>query len=278
MTQQLQPPSRHEQSAGPPQACEGQTGPPPTGWSLGSLGLSGDRRSLRVAAALLIVGEAIYAVATPLHPADKDPISEFVMYAGSQSWATVHAVQFASSVIVTFGLLALVHGLNVSSGIRGLVNRFAAASAVAGLALNGAVYAVDGVALKQAADAWVSGTLATQPALFAAVEAVRGPEWGLRSYAGYTLGLTFILLAVVIVSTARVPRAIGYLMGLTRLVYVALGVGYGSLYTALSDHVMIGNVSYYLLVLVWICAIWLLVVTWRMKEPDPDSFRSSSAV
>lgn len=273
MTQQLQPPSRPEQSASFQPAPAAQVGPAPTGRSPGSLGFSGDRRSLRVAAALLIVGEAVYAVATPLHPADRDPISEFVMYAGSQSWATVHSVQFASSIIVAFGLLALIQGLNANSGISGLVNRFAAASAVVGIALNGAVYAVDGVALKQAADTWVNGPPATQSALFAAVEAVRGMEWGLRSYAAYTTGLTLILIAVVIVSTARVPQVIGHLVGLTGLVYLALGVGYGSLYTALSDHAMVGNVSYYLLVLVWIWAIWLLVIAWRMKESDAEAIR-----
>ena len=54
-----------------------------------------------------------------------------------------------ASALVVAGILALFFALNVSSGIRGVVNRFAAASAVAALALNGALYAVDGVALKE---------------------------------------------------------------------------------------------------------------------------------
>jgi hypothetical protein len=217
---------------------------------------------------LLIAGEAIYAVATPFHPGGGDPLAEFVMYAGSRSWATVHSIQFASAILVAFGLLALVHGLNVSSEVRGLINRFAGALAVAGIALNGAVYAVDGVALKQAAVAWINGPAAVQPALFAALEGVRGVEWGLRSYAAYTIGLALVLLAIVIVSTAQVPRAIGYLMCLTGLVYLALGVGYGSLYTAISDHLLVGNVSYYLSVLVLIWAIWLLIITRPREKQD----------
>jgi hypothetical protein len=84
----------------------------------------------------------------------------------------------------------LVHVFNVNTGIRGLVSRFGAASAVAVIALNGAIYAVDGVALKQAVDAWVEKPPAAQPAYLAAVEGVRGVEWGLRGYGAYTFGLT----------------------------------------------------------------------------------------
>lgn len=190
------------------------------------------------------------------------------MYAESRTWELVHSLQFASSVIVAFGLLALVHGLNVNSGICGLVNRFAAAAAVAVLALSGGLYAVDGVGVKEAAGAWVSGPPAEQPALFAAVQGVRGVEWGFRSYVAYSIGLTLILVAIVIVSTARVPRVIGYLMGLSGLMYVAVGVGYGVGYTALSPRSTAGSINYYLFVLVLIWAIWLLVIAGRMKGPD----------
>jgi hypothetical protein len=231
-----------------------------------------------VAAVLLILGELVYAVATPMHPGGTDPIDQFVMYAADSSWGAVHAIQFASAIIIAFGVLALVHGLNVDSGARGLVNRFAGAAAVAGIAVNAVVYAVDGVALKQAADAWVSGPASAQPALFAAVQAIRGVEWGLRGYAAYTLGVSLVLLAIVIVSTARVPRTIGYLVGLTGLVYIGLGAGYGAGYTALSDHSAVGNISYYLVVLVWIWAIWLLVTAWRMTEPDAEVVRCPPAV
>lgn len=272
MTQQLQPPSRPGQSAGS-ETPPAQPRPTASGGSTPSVPLHGDRRSLRVAAVLLILGELVYAVATPMHPGGNDPIDQFVMYAADTSWGTVHAIQFASAIMLAFGVLALVHGLNVNSGARGLVNRFAGAAAVAGIAVNAAVYAVDGVALKQAADSWVSAPAAAQPALFAALQAIRGVEWGLRGYAAYTLGLSLVLLAIVIVSTARVPRTVGYLIGLTGLVYIALGVGYGDGYTALSDHSTVGNISYYLVVLVWIWAIWLLVTAWRMAEPDPAAVR-----
>ena len=230
----------------------------------------GNPQSLRVAAVLLFVGEIVYAVVTPLlHPGGgPDAIAEFAMYADSRSWLVVHSLQFASAIAIAFGLLALVHGLDVRSGIRGLTNRCAAASATAGLGLSGVLYAVDGVALKEAVDTWIGKPPASQPAYLAVVEGVRGIEWGLRSYVAYTFGLTLVLLAIVIVATARVPRPVGYLMALTGLIYIAVGVGYGSSVTALDDHSLVGNVNYYLVALIVLWSIWLFASAARMGEPD----------
>ena len=46
---------------------------------------------------------------------------------------------------------------------------------------------------------------------------MRWLEWGMNGYQLFTFALTLILLASVIVGTARVPRAIGYLMGLAAI-------------------------------------------------------------
>ena len=62
------------------------------------------------------------------------------------------------------------------------------------LGLYAVLQAVDGVALKQAVNAWVSAPEADQPARYAAAETVRWLEWGTRSYHSYTLGLALILL------------------------------------------------------------------------------------
>jgi hypothetical protein len=124
-----------------------------------------DRRSLIFAAVLLIAGTAVYWVAEQFHPEGGVTAYEvFTSYANSTTWTLVHAVQFAGSGIVIFGLMALIFALNINSGIRGVVNRLAAASAIAALALNAVLYAVDGVALKQAVDAWVSAPAPEQTA------------------------------------------------------------------------------------------------------------------
>jgi hypothetical protein len=263
VAQQVQPPPHPEQPAGDQHTTAGPTAAAPLPSS------HANRQALGLAAVLIIVAEFVYMVVTPLlHPGGGAPIAEFESYADSHTWATVHTLQFATTVTAAFGLLALAYGLNVTSGVRGLVNRFAAATAAALIALNAVLYAVDGVALKETVNAWAGGSSATRAAFLPAVEAIRGVEFGLRGYVAYTTGLAVILLAGVIVSTARVPRVIGYLMGLSGLVYVAQGVGWISLRTVLSEHALEGNISYYVLLLVLVWAIWLLVAALRMKEPD----------
>jgi hypothetical protein len=77
------------------------------------------------------------------------------------------------------------------------------------------------------------------------------------------LGLSFILLATVVVWTARLPRLIGYLIALTGLAYIAQGFVLGS--QGFSENNTLPTLLAYLLLLVW--SIWLLVIAWRMKEP-----------
>ena len=91
------------------------------------------------------------------------------------------------------------------------------------LALYGVVMAVDGVALKQAVNAWASAPDAEKAARFASAEAIRWLEWGARSYQDFTLGLALLLFAVAVVRTAWVPRPIAYLMGLSGLTYLVQG-------------------------------------------------------
>jgi hypothetical protein len=226
-----------------------------------------DRKLLRLSALLLIAGEVVYQVAEQFHPEGGITVNDvFASYANAPSWALVHDAQFVGSSMVIFGMLALFFALGVTAGIRGVVLRFAAASAVAALALNGALYAVDGVALKQAVDAWVGAPTLQQYAFFAVVQGIRGVEWGMRSYVDFTTGLTLVLFGIVIASTTRIPRPIGYIMGLSGLVYITQGFGYGTGYTSLSNFVtwMPNNLSYQFLIFVW--AIWLLVSALRMKE------------
>lgn len=227
-----------------------------------------DRKLLRFSAVLVIAGAVVYQVASLFHGGSGRTANEvFTSYANSPSWALVHEAQFAGSAMFLFGLLALYPGLGVNSGIRGAVSRFASAMAVTALALNGALYAVDGVALKQAVDAWVSSPASQQAALFAVVQGVRGVEWGMRSYVNFATGLALVLFAIVIASTTRVKRPIGYIMGLSGLAIIAGGYGYGTAYTSLSDASIpfISNPTIVaFLTIAW--TVWLLVITWRVKE------------
>jgi hypothetical protein len=231
-----------------------------------------DRTLLRLSAILLLIGEVVYLVAEQFHPEGGVTAKDvFISYANASLWTLIHVAQFVGSTLVIFGLLALFLALSVSAGLRGMANRCAAALAVAALALNGALYAVDGVALKQVINAWLSAPTSAQSSSFMVVEGIRGVEWGLRSYVDFTTGLSLVLFGVVIASTRRIPRAIGYLIGLSGLVYIAQGYGYGTGYTAISNFVtwMPNSLNYQFLIVVW--AIWLLVSSLRRKEETQDA-------
>jgi hypothetical protein len=228
-----------------------------------------NRKALLFSAVLVIAGEVVYQVAQQFHPCEQvvcnNYTAVFTVYATSTYWALIHAVQFTGNAMLVFGLVALFYALNVTSGVVGVVNRFAAASAVAALAFFAAVYAVDGVALKQAVDAWVSAPASQKSTYFAVAQGIRGLEWGVRGYSDFLTGLSLVLLATVIVWTARIYRPIGYIMGLSGLTYLVQGYGYGTAYTSISNFpFLLASTDYQFLMIVW--SIWLLIVAWRMKE------------
>jgi heme A synthase len=114
---------------------------------------------------------------------------------------------------------------------------------------------------------WASAPEAEKPARFATAEAVRWLEWGFRSYTDFALGLAVILLAVAVARTARIPRPIAYLMGLSGLTYLTQGWLAGS--EGFSQPHTIAIVLAEFLNLAWM--IWLVVVAWRMQDLEPAS-------
>jgi len=187
-----------------------------------SLSLS-ERSSLnrfRLSATLLFIGEVVLLfVALVLHPGG-GPTEEatFAIYAGSSAWATIHLGQFVCTAVLLAGLLVLYFALNVSEGTPRWLGFLGAIATGVALVLAAVESAVDGVALKQAVDAWVSTAPGTEKiARFASAQALRWLEWGTVSYQNFMLGLALVLFAIVIVWTARVTRPIGYLMGASGL-------------------------------------------------------------
>jgi hypothetical protein len=228
-----------------------------------------NRRSLRLPATLLLVGQLLYVLVTLFHTGGEanDHHAIFAAYASSGNWTAVHLVQFASIAILLAGLFALFFALDDQDGIAIWMGRFGAASAVAALALYGALQAVDGVANKLTDVAWMSAPEAEQAARFASAEAVRWIEWGMRSYQAFTMGLAVLLFAVAVLRTAWIPRLIGYLMGLTGLTYLAQGWVVGS--EGFSQTMSLAIVLAEALGAVWM--IWLVVIAWRRNEPTGKS-------
>ncbi|KAE8766044.1 DUF4386 family protein [Georgenia thermotolerans] len=222
-------------------------------------------KRLRLAAALLVVGFLFYAAVGLLHPdgpANDHPVV-FAEYAASASWTAVHLGQFAGMAVIVAGLLTLAGVLDVGARGAGWVARLGAVSATVSLALYGVLQAVDGVALKQAVDAWTAAPEAEKAARFATAEAVRWLEWGTRSYQSFTFGLALVLLGSAVAATGRLPRALGYLIALSGLAYLVQGWVLGEEGFAGTNTVAI--LAGYVLILAWL--VWLAVVAWRTREP-----------
>ena len=139
-----------------------------------------DRRTLRRSAMLLVVGFMFYLVVGLLHPDGpaNDHRAVFAEYARSASWTAVHLGQFIGMVVIIAGLLVLYSALAAQAGGATWAARLGAVSGAVALGLYGVLQAVDGVALKQAVDAWVSAPEAEKPARFAGAETIRWLEWG----------------------------------------------------------------------------------------------------
>jgi hypothetical protein len=226
-----------------------------------------DRKSVRMSATLLLVGQLLYIVITQFHAggdANNHP-AIFAEYASSGIWTAVHVGQFAATAILLAGLFALFFALDVAAGTARWAGRFGAASAAVALALYGVVMAVDGVALKQAVNAWASAPDAERAARFASAEAIRWIEWGARSYQNLALGLALLLFAVAVGRTAGVPRPIAYLMGLSGLTYLVQGWVAGAEGFPRTHDFAIALA--WVLNLAWM--IGLVVVAWRAQDLEP---------
>jgi hypothetical protein len=231
-----------------------------------------DRSPLRLSALLLFAGLFLTFLvgifhADPARESANNHLAAFAAYAASGVWTAVHLGQFTAMVVVVLGLLVLFFALDLRAGGPLWVGRAGAAAAVVALALYGVLQAVDGVALKQAVDAWASAPEAEKAARFASAEAIRWIEWGVRSYQSFVLGLAFLLFAAAIVWTGKVSRPVGYLMGATGLAYLAQGWVIGSEGFSASNTAptLIGYFTW----LAW--AAWFLVGTLRAREAPPGA-------
>lgn len=225
-----------------------------------------DRHSLRVSSVLLIAGEVIYLITGALHPAREmanNHVAVFGEYAESTNWTLTHLGQFLGMALILAGVLALYLGLRADFRIQGWLSRFGTAATIASLALYAVLQAVDGVALKQAVNAWAQAPAAEKAARFAVAEAVRWLEWGLRSYQSIVFGLVLVLLGILIAWTARVPRAIGYVTVVCGLAYCVQGVIVGN--AGFAELNTWPTLLGYLTLVAW--TAWFAVAVWRIKAP-----------
>jgi hypothetical protein len=224
------------------------------------------RRRWRLAAWLLFAGVLVSLVAGLFHAESgdaNDHVASFAAYAASGIWTFVHLGQFVGMALLIAGLFVLLPAVVVRPGLLAVTARFGALAAATALALYGALQAVDGVALKHAADAWAAAPAPEEPARFATAEGIRWLEWGMRSYQSFMLGTALVLFGIVIAATRQVSRVIGYLMVLSGVAYLVQGwiIGAEGFAPANTLPTLIGILA----TVAW--SLWLLVSALRMQTP-----------
>ncbi|MGN6102792.1 MAG: hypothetical protein ACTHOR_16750 [Devosia sp.] len=223
------------------------------------------RASLRLPISLLLLGQLSYVGVTLLHAGGdaNNHHAIFSTYAENAIWTAVHLGQFLSMAIMVAGLFALNLAVAASRPGANWMARIGAGAAVAALALYAALQAVDGVALKQAVNAWASAPEAEKAARFAAAEAVRWLEWGMRSYHDFALGFALLLSAAGVAMTARFSAILALLIGLSGIAYLAQGWIAGTEGFAPAQSLAI--VAGWVLGLLWM--VWLAVSASRESAP-----------
>jgi hypothetical protein len=229
-----------------------------------------DRKAVFLSAVLVLSSFIAYAIATAYHPGGVDANNHpavFAQYANSSGWTADHLGWFVESALLIAGLLVLFNALRVSDGIAGIAVRIGVVSASVALALSAVRYAVDGVVLKRAVDAWFIAPDAEKAARFASAEIARWMEEASISYQSFVLGLSLLLLAAVIVWSARVPRPIGFLLALGGAAYLVFGwiVGESGLAPegAMPNYIAAFSPLF--------AGVWLLITGWRMPRPASQS-------
>jgi hypothetical protein len=161
-----------------------------------------------------------------LHPHQVDPNDSpavFREYAGSQDWTWVHIGQFAGTLFIIVGLIALARSLSRQAGVAGALGVVGALTGVLVAAVFTVQMAVDGVALKAAVDTWAGAVGADQSAAFHVAESVRWTEKGLGGFFQMIEGVTLLSLGLSIALGHRYPRWLGWVGGLAGIAIMAGG-------------------------------------------------------
>ena len=197
------------------------------------------RDDLRLAGALLLAGFVVNGIQRMLlHPsgAEDDHQAIFTEYAESEVWVATHLAEFVLVLVAFAGLLVLCWVVRREAPYLALL---AAGAVIVTSATWAVLQGVDGVALKQAVDAWAAASGSEQATRYADAETVRWIEWGLQSYFRVVLAGAFLLLGAGAVVSRLVPSWLGVLLvvgGLLSLV-IGISVGYAGLESAFQDAV-----------------------------------------
>ena len=212
---------------------------------------------------LIVDGIAAAFHASPPTGDANDPAATFPGIAESQSWPAAHFLQFTTSLIFAAGVVVLYRAA-VDSTRPSLLDWLGPAVTVAAAAVGAVQYAIDGVALKHAVDAWANAGPGEKDAAFRTAELARWLEWGATSYATLLLGTALVLLGVVVARGRVLPIWLGVLIAAPGAVNLIIGVivgtqGFSATLVAVSAPTV---------VLLPVAAVAVGVVAWRTRTPQ----------
>lgn len=225
------------------------------------------RWAMKLAGSLLVGGALVGLIAGSFHAGTANPndhAAVFKEYAGSDVWTAVHIALFGSGLLIVAGLAVLCLALARSDSGRTLAC-LVGVGAVLIAAASGLVLAVDGVALKQAVDAWVSAAPTGSAFAFQDAETIRWLEWGANSFLALVEGGTFVLLGLLVWRSVIASKWLGWTSLIAGVGYLAVGAIVG--YEGFSDTVSAIGVTAGLLFTIF--SIGLAVKGWRGNRAQP---------
>jgi Domain of unknown function (DUF4386) len=174
-----------------------------------------ERFLLRVGAVSAVLGAVLAIIGNVLHPRTPasglgDPEAFLRLVAGSPIWVTAHVGLILGSLFFLGGLVALAHSLS-AEGDSGLA-RLGLAGALVGSAMNFIVLALDGIAMKDAAESWINASGAEKDAALRAGAILYYLDFALFDvWVMIFFGMTFILYGLAVSASNAYPRWLGWI-------------------------------------------------------------------
>ncbi len=199
------------------------------------------------------------------HPGGEEDNHEviFAKYAESGSWEWVHLGQLVGILLLLAGLLLLYPALRPKAPKSAAI---AASLTAATAAVWAVLQAVDGVALKQAVDAWFDATGPDKAIRLTNAETVRWTEWGLQSYVRVLFGLTILLYGAAILASHLLATWISGAAIFAGILSMAIGVDVA--YSGLeSSFQQIAIPAFQVVALVFIIGVAVASLRWRVSSP-----------
>jgi hypothetical protein len=195
-----------------------------------------ERPMLRMGSIAFFAGLAIAIVSTFMfHPTGtgeelmNNPFI-FGVYAEDPFWIASHIGQFAGILLIYAGGFVALHRLLVKSesGTASALSWLGLVTAIVTAATFTILQAVDGVALKIAANTWYAippGEEEERKAIYLGVaEGIRWTEWGLQAYYRMLSGAVSLIFGIAIVKSVVLSRWIGAVGIAAGIVGIAAGV------------------------------------------------------